>query len=68
MQAIAKLFPVFFVLLMGLYARKRNWISHEQNDGIKSLALGILFPYSCLQCYSLSKAINFSFYHSSKMW
>ena len=48
-KRLQNFFPVFFVLLMGLYARKRNWISHEQNDGIKSLALGILFPFFDLQ-------------------
>ena len=71
MQAIAKLFPVFFVLLMGLYARKRNWISHEQNDGIKSLALGILFPfliYNIVADASLDKQIGVEIVYLIGIW
>lgn len=71
MQAIAKLFPVFFVLLMGLYARKRNWISHEQNDGIKSLALGILFPfliYNIVAGASLDKQIGVEIVYLIGVW
>lgn len=71
MQAIAKLFPVFFVLLMGLYARKRNWISHEQNDGIKSLALGILFPfliYNIVASASLDKQIGVEIVYLIGIW
>ena len=71
MQAIAKLFPVFFVLLMGLYARKRNWISHEQNDGIKSLALGILFPfliYNIVASASLDKQIGVEIVYLIGVW
>lgn len=71
MQAIAKLFPVFFVLLMGLYARKRNWISHEQNDGIKSLALGILFPfliYNIVADASLDKQIGVEIVYLIGVW
>lgn len=71
MQAIAKIFPVFFVLLMGLYARKRNWISHEQNDGIKSLALGILFPfliYNIVADASLDKQIGVEIVYLIGIW
>lgn len=71
MQAIAKLFPVFFVLFMGLYARKRNWISHEQNDGIKSLALGILFPfliYNIVADASLDKQIGVEIVYLIGVW
>ena len=71
MQAIAKLFPVFFVLLMGLYARKKNWISHEQNDGIKSLALGILFPfliYNIVAGASLDKQIGVEIVYLIGVW
>lgn len=71
MQAIAKLFPVFFVLLMGLYAKKRNWISHEQNDGIKSLALGILFPfliYNIVASASLDKQIGVEIVYLIGVW
>lgn len=71
MQAIAKIFPVFFVLLMGLYARKRNWISHDQNDGIKSLALGILFPfliYNIVASASLDKQIGVEIVYLIGIW
>ena len=45
MQAISTIFPVFFILFLGIYARKKGWITHEQNDGVKTIALDILFPF-----------------------
>lgn len=45
MQAISTIFPVFFILFLGIHARKRGWINHEQNNGLKTIALDILFPF-----------------------
>ena len=70
-KRLQNFFPVFFVLLMGLYARKRNWISHEQNDGIKSLALGILFPfliYNIVADASLDKQIGVEIVYLIGVW
>ena len=45
MQAISTIFPVFFILFLGIHARKKGWIDHEQNNGLKTIALDILFPF-----------------------
>ena len=45
MQAISTIFPVFFILFLGIHARKKGWINHEQNNGLKTIALDILFPF-----------------------
>jgi len=45
MQAISAIFPVFFILFLGIHARKKGWINHEQNNGLKTIALDILFPF-----------------------
>ena len=45
MQAISTIFPVFFILFLGIHARKKGWINHEQNNGLKIIALDILFPF-----------------------
>ena len=45
MQAISTIFPVFFILFLGIHARKKGWINHEQNKGLKTIALDILFPF-----------------------
>ena len=36
--------PVFFMLFLGLLARKRQWITFAQNEGAKKLVFTILFP------------------------
>ena len=45
MQAISTIFPVFFILFLGIHARNKGWINHEQNNGLKTIALDILFPF-----------------------
>ena len=44
MKAVEALFPVFFMLFLGLLARKRQWITFAQNEGAKKLVFTILFP------------------------
>lgn len=45
MEAISKIFPVFFFLILGIYTRKKGWINHEQSNGVKTIALDVLFPF-----------------------
>ena len=49
MAAVSVIFPVFFLLFLGGHARRRAWISHEQNEGAKRIALDILFPFLIYQ-------------------
>ena len=49
MTAISVIFPVFFLLFLGGHARRRAWLSHEQNEGAKKIALDILFPFLIYQ-------------------
>lgn len=44
MKAIETLFPVFFMLILGCLARRRQWITFAQNEGAKKLVFTILFP------------------------
>lgn len=54
MQAISTIFPVFFILFLGIHARKKGWINHEQNNGLKTIALDILFPFLIYHIVSTS--------------
>lgn len=38
------LFPVFFMLFLGYLARKKEWITTQQNEGGKKIVFNILFP------------------------
>ena len=49
MTAISVIFPVFFLLFLGGHVRRRAWLSHEQNEGAKKIALDILFPFLIYQ-------------------
>lgn len=44
MNAVQALFPVFFMLFLGYLARKKEWITLEQNEGAKKIVFSILFP------------------------
>lgn len=44
MKAIQTLFPVFFMIVLGYFCKKRNVISLEQKDGIKKLIFNTLLP------------------------
>lgn len=44
MKAITILFPVFFMLLLGVTARKKNWITPEQKAGANAVIFKLLFP------------------------
>ncbi|WP_294580909.1 AEC family transporter [uncultured Thomasclavelia sp.] len=45
MNALATLFPVFFMVALGLIARIRGWITSEQKDGTNHIIFNILFPF-----------------------
>lgn len=44
MTALSTLFPVFFMIGLGLLARLKGWITPEQKDGANSIVFNILFP------------------------
>lgn len=44
MKAITILFPVFFMLLLGFIARRKNWITPEQKAGANAVIFNLLFP------------------------
>ena len=44
MKAITILFPVFFMMGLGLLSRLRGWISPEQKQGANAIVFNILFP------------------------
>ena len=45
MNALATLFPVFFMVALGLIARIRGWITSKQKDGTNHIIFNILFPF-----------------------
>ena len=44
MKVVETLFPVFFMMFLGILARSKNWISWEQKEGAKDIVFRILFP------------------------
>lgn len=44
MRALEMLLPVMIMLAVGFTARKRNWLTRQQNDGAKKIVFQILFP------------------------
>lgn len=44
MKVVETLFPVFFMVFLGLVSRSKNWISWDQKEGAKKIVFGILFP------------------------
>ncbi len=44
MTALSTLFPVFFMIGLGLLARIKKWITPEQKDGANNIVFNILFP------------------------
>ena len=45
MNALTTLFPVFFMVALGLIARIRGWITSKQKDGTNHIIFNILFPF-----------------------
>ena len=44
MKAVATLFPVFFMIGLGMLARIKGLATHEQKDGANHIVFNVLFP------------------------
>ncbi|MDQ0361055.1 AEC family transporter [Breznakia pachnodae] len=44
MSAINLLFPVFFMIIIGIICRIKGWVTPEQKDGTKKVVFNIFFP------------------------
>ena len=44
MSALATLFPVFFMIFLGLLCRIKGWVTPEQKAGANTIIFNILFP------------------------
>ena len=44
MNALSTLFPVFFMILLGMIARIKGFISPEQKEGANHIVFNVLFP------------------------
>jgi len=44
MSTLATIFPVFFMLGLGIASRIRGWVSTEQKEGASSIIFTVLFP------------------------
>lgn len=45
MKAFTVLFPVFLMLFLGYFSRKKRLLTYEQNEGAKSVVLKVLFSF-----------------------
>lgn len=44
MKAIETIFPVFFMIFLGLLSRIKGWITPEQKEGANKIVFNVLFP------------------------
>lgn len=44
MAALSTLFPVFFMIGLGVFTRTKNWITPQQKEGANRIVFNILFP------------------------
>lgn len=44
MAALSTLFPVFFMVVLGLVSRVKGFITPEQKEGANSIVFNVLFP------------------------
>ncbi len=44
MKAVATLFPVFFMIALGMFARVRHLVTPQQKDGANHIVFNVLFP------------------------
>ena len=59
MSALNTLFPVFFMMILGFTARKKQWVSAEQKDGVNHVVFNVLFPVLIFNVL-LNSTIEFS--------
>ena len=62
MAALTTLFPVFFMLGLGLFSRIRGWISSDQKAGAYNIVIKLLFP---ILIFNLIFTTKFEFSHLS---
>ena len=55
MTAIATLFPVCFMLLLGYISRMKGWITPEQKEGVSVIIFKLLFPVLILNLMCTAK-------------
>ena len=44
MIALTTLFPVFFMVILGLFARIKGFVTVEQKNGANNIVFNVLFP------------------------
>lgn len=44
MKVIETLFPVFFMMFLGILSRSKKWINWDEKEGAKKIVFKILFP------------------------
>lgn len=44
MKALETIFPVFFMIFIGLLSRTKGWITPEQKEGANKIVFNVLFP------------------------
>ena len=44
MKAIETIFPVFFMIFLGLLSRIKGWITPDQKEGANKIVFNVLFP------------------------
>lgn len=45
LKVLNAILPVFFMLFLGYFSRKGQWVTKQQNEGAKSLVMNVLFPF-----------------------
>lgn len=70
MKAFTVLFPVFLMLFLGYFSRKKRLLTYEQNEGAKSVVLKVLFSflvYNVLVSSRISKDFFNSYFICRRM-
>jgi len=60
MSVLATIFPVFFMIGLGMCARMRGWVTPEQKSGVSATVFGLLFP---ILIFSLMSTVSISADH-----
>ena len=53
MTALSTLFPVFFMIGSGVFARIKGWITPQQKEGANHIIFNILFVFDLVLIYFL---------------
>ena len=65
MSALSTLFPVFFMIILGMIARIKNFISPKQKEGANHIVFNVLFPILIRSFSNIDCAICFSCFYTS---